>query len=49
MPNLTAYHTAFLVAAFLVAALLAVVPALIVEDADAVSDAPSRSGKNDYA
>jgi EmrB/QacA subfamily drug resistance transporter len=35
LPNLTAYHTAFLVAALL--ALLAVLPALTVEDADAVS------------
>jgi len=35
IPNLTAYHIAFLVAALL--ALLAVLPALTVEDADAVS------------
>ncbi|MFG2629769.1 hypothetical protein [Streptomyces sp. NPDC048473] len=41
MPNLTAYHTAFLVAV-----LLAVLPALTVEDADAVSDAPSSSVKS---
>jgi EmrB/QacA subfamily drug resistance transporter len=35
VPNLTAYHTAFLVAALL--ALLAILPALTVEDADAAS------------
>lgn len=45
-PNLTAYHAAFLVAA--VVALLAVLPALTVEDADAASTVPERSAETVY-
>ena len=46
IPNLTAYHTAFLVAALL--ALLAILPALTVEDAeaDAASTVPPRPATN---
>ena len=45
-PNLTAYHAAFLVAALLT--LLAVLPALTVEDADAADTVSERSTEIAY-
>jgi MFS family permease len=45
-PDLTAYHAAFLVAALL--ALLAVLPALTVEDADAANTVSERSAETVY-